>query len=215
MPNWREEYLTSLKDAELQNPVNMELVQTCWCLSMLGLPLLWLSSHMADRISALEAEKAALESHVSNVKVDKTVTATKSGNLLGAEDPGVAQLRLDLAESLRSNGVTQSRLRAAEEELTKLRTKSKDDSRSIKDLTTGRAMLTTRLKDREHELREKRKLLEQVQDEMITLNLQMSVAEKERDKVKKENKELVDRWMKRMAQEAEAMNLANEPLFDK
>jgi hypothetical protein len=43
----------------------------------------------------------------------------------------------------------------------------------------------------------------------------MSVAENERDKVKKENKELVDRWMKRMAQEAEAMNLANEPLYDK
>lgn len=50
---------------------------------------------------------------------------------------------------------------------------------------------------------------------MITLNLQMSVAEKERDKVKKENKELVDRWMKRMAKEADAMNLANEPLMDK
>lgn len=49
---------------------------------------------------------------------------------------------------------------------------------------------------------------------MITLNLQMSMAEKERDKVKKENKELVDRWMKRMAQEADAMNLANEPAHD-
>lgn len=52
--------------------------------------------------------------------------------------------------------------------------------------------------------------MQNVQDEMITLNLQLSVAEKERDKVKKENKELVDRWMKRMGQEAEAMNLANE-----
>jgi hypothetical protein len=50
---------------------------------------------------------------------------------------------------------------------------------------------------------------------MITLNLQVSMAEKERDKVKKENKELVDRWMKRMAQEADAMNLANEPLLEK
>jgi hypothetical protein len=50
---------------------------------------------------------------------------------------------------------------------------------------------------------------------MIALNLQMSMAEKERDKVKKENKELVDRWMKRMAQEADAMNLANEPIFEK
>lgn len=36
------------------------------------------------------------------------------------------------------------------------------------------------------------------------------MAEQERDKVKTENKELVDRWMKRMAQEADAMNLANE-----
>lgn len=50
---------------------------------------------------------------------------------------------------------------------------------------------------------------------MITLNLQVAMAEKERDKVKKDNKELVDRWMKRMAQEADAMNLANEPMLDK
>ncbi|TQS31685.1 hypothetical protein Golomagni_08030 [Golovinomyces magnicellulatus] len=122
-----------------------------------------------------------------------------------------AQTRLDLAEALRSKGVTETRLRSAEEELTKLRSKTKEDARSIRDLSLDRTGLTTRLKDREHELREKRKLLEQVQDEMITLNLQVSMAEKERDKAKKENKELVDRWMKRMGQEADAMNLANEP----
>lgn len=46
---------------------------------------------------------------------------------------------------------------------------------------------------------------------MITLNLQLSMAEKERDKIKADNKELVDRWMARMGQEADAMNLANEP----
>jgi hypothetical protein len=50
---------------------------------------------------------------------------------------------------------------------------------------------------------------------MITLNLHVNLAEQERDRVKKENKELVDRWMKRMAQEADAMNLANEPILGK
>ena len=45
---------------------------------------------------------------------------------------------------------------------------------------------------------------------MISLELQLSLVEKERDRVKKENKDLVDRWMKRMGQEADAMNLANE-----
>ncbi|KAJ3524396.1 hypothetical protein NM208_g12070 [Fusarium decemcellulare] len=196
MPNWRDQYLSSIKDAELSNPVNMELVQTC--------------SQMADRISALEAEKSGLESIVASSGKPTAQPIEPSGN-----DPGVAQLKQDLAEALRSKGVTETRLRSAEEELTKLRSKSKTDTRSIRDLTSDRNSLTTRLKDREYELREKRKLIEQVQDEMIALNLQMSMAEKERDKVKKENKELVDRWMKRMAQEADAMNLANEPIFEK
>ncbi|KAG5981074.1 autophagy protein 16, interacts with Atg12p-Atg5p [Claviceps digitariae] len=205
MPGWRDEYLTSIKDAELQSPVNQELIQTC--------------SQMADRISTLEAEKAALESRAaaassfssSKARLGADVTLSNPATTTTADDPGIAQLRLDLAESLRAKGVAESRLRAAEEELSKLRTKTKDDARSMRDLGSQHSLLTTRLKDREHELREKRKLLEQVQDEMITLNLQMSMAEKERDKVKSENKELVERWMKRMAREAEAMNLANEP----
>jgi hypothetical protein len=29
MPNWRDEYLSSLRESELNNPVNMELVQAC------------------------------------------------------------------------------------------------------------------------------------------------------------------------------------------
>ncbi|KAF5025611.1 hypothetical protein F66182_2313 [Fusarium sp. NRRL 66182] len=174
----------------------MELVQTC--------------SQMADRIAALEAEKNGLESLVTKGGKSTAQPIEPSTN-----DPGLAQLKQDLAEALRSKGVAETRLRTSEEELMQLRSKHKADTRSIRDLTVDKNGLTTRLKDREYELREKRKLIEQVQDEMIALNLQMSMAEKERDKVKKENKELVDRWMKRMAQEAEAMNLANEPIFEK
>jgi chromosome segregation ATPase len=196
MPNWRDQYLSGIKDAELNTPVNMELVQTC--------------SQMADRISALEGEKNTLEALVANRGKTTAQPAEPSTN-----DPGVAQLKQDLAEALRSKGVTEKRLRASDEELMQLRSKHKADTKSIRDLTADKHSLTTRLKDREYELREKRKFIEDVQDEMIALNLQVSMAEKERDKVKKENKELVDRWMKRMAQEADAMNLANEPFFEK
>lgn len=55
-------------------------------------------------------------------------------------------------------------------------------------------------------------ICQNVQDEMITLNLQLSMAEKERDKVKKENKELVERWMKSKGAEADKMNRANEAM---
>ncbi|PHH63477.1 hypothetical protein CDD81_5758 [Ophiocordyceps australis] len=194
MANWREEYLSSLQESELQNPVNMALVQAC--------------SQMADRISALEAEKLHLQ---SRLPVDlPSSSSAKSQARASPADPTAVQLRFDHAESLRSKGVAETRLRLAEEELAKLRVQGKDDSRAIRRLTADASSLKTRLKDRDHEIREKRKLLEQFQDEMITLNLQLSMAEKERDKTKKENKDLVDRWMKRKAQEAEALNKANE-----
>ncbi|PTB38355.1 hypothetical protein M441DRAFT_146619 [Trichoderma asperellum CBS 433.97] len=201
MPNWRDEYLSSLRESELNNPVNMELVQAC--------------SQMADRISSLEAEKLALESLVAGQGNNRSKSPSLQPGEAAANDPGVAQLRLELAEALRSRGVAETRLRTAEEELDKLRSKMKQDTRSIKDLTTERTSLATKVNDREYELKEKRKLVEQVQDEMIALNLQLSMAEKERDRVKQENKELIDRWMKRMAQEADAMNLANEPTLGK
>lgn len=189
---------------------------------------------MADRISALEAERAALRSQPPTASTTESQTPARHGGASSA-DAGFAQLRLDLAESLRAKGVAEARLRAADEELGRLRAKTKEDARAVKDLTADRASLTSRVKDREHELREKRKLLEvsstplcytrradadspgtqQVQDEHIALNLQLSLAERERDRVKKENKELVDRWMKRMGQEADAMNLANEPHLEK
>lgn len=50
-----------------------------------------------------------------------------------------------------------------------------------------------------------------VQDENLTLNIQLDITEQKAAKVAADNKELVDRWMLQKAQEAEAMNRANEP----
>lgn len=47
---------------------------------------------------------------------------------------------------------------------------------------------------------------------MIALNLQLSMAEKERDRVIKENRDLVERWMKSKGAEADKMNRANEAM---
>lgn len=46
----------------------------------------------------------------------------------------------------------------------------------------------------------------QAQDEMVAMELQMTLAEERADKLSKENKELVERWMKRMGEEAEKVN---------
>jgi hypothetical protein len=52
--------------------------------------------------------------------------------------------------------------------------------------------------------------LQDFQDELATLNLQLNMAEERSTRLKNENQDLVDRWMARMGQEAEAMNDASK-----
>lgn len=72
----------------------------------------------------------------------------------------MGQLKSDLAEALRSKGQCESRLKAAENELDKLRLKNKTDTKLVKELYAERAVLQTKVKDRDEELRGKAKLLE-------------------------------------------------------
>jgi len=44
---------------------------------------------------------------------------------------------------------------------------------------------------------------------MISLNLQLNMAEQRSNKLQGDNKDLIDRWMARMGQEADAMNDAS------
>ncbi|KAI1633222.1 autophagy protein 16 [Biscogniauxia mediterranea] len=192
MPDWRDEYLTSLQEAERNNPVNKDLVDAC--------------SQLADRIAALEAEKALLQAAQTSKPPPPSAAAAETDPTATA-DP---RMRLDLAEALRSKGQLQSKLRAAEDELQKLRSKTRADAKRIADLIAERNALTSKLKDRNEELVGKNKLLKDVQDDNLTLNIQLDVTEQKAARVQAENKELVDRWMKRMGHEADAMNLQNE-----
>ncbi|KAL2111567.1 hypothetical protein VUR80DRAFT_9777 [Thermomyces stellatus] len=199
MAGWKDEYLAHLRNAEKNNPVNMEIVEAC--------------SNLADRVSALEAEKAVLERSAtsSTPSTDKPRhTPPQPPPPPADEDTLVAHLQRDLAEALRAKGYFEARAKTAEAELEKAKAANREDARSLKDLAAERQKILTKLRDRDHELREQRKLSANVQDEMITLNLQLSMAEKERDRVKNENKELIERWMKSKGAEAERMNRANE-----
>ncbi|CAK7242331.1 MAG: autophagy protein 16, interacts with Atg12p-Atg5p [Sporothrix thermara] len=197
MSNWRDEYMAAIEAADATDPASSLLIAAC--------------STLQDQVAALRAENALLR---SSPAAAAAVAGTERQEIAEGEKTD-AQLRVDLAEALRSQGKFQARLKAAEEELETLRTKARSDARTIRNLTAERNALAIKVRDRDEELRGKSKLVEDVQDELIALNLQLNVAEQQRDKVKKENKDLVDRWMRRMGQEAEAMNLANEPFIAK
>jgi chromosome segregation ATPase len=184
-----------------------------------------IGSQLADRVSALEAEKAALllQHQTSSSSTPSRGTsrdrrakdADSKPSDPSNEAPLVARLRLELAEALRARGQFQTRLQTAEDELTRLRTKTSSNDKIVRELTTERKMLARKLKDREEELSAKNKLVADVQDELAVLNMQLDQVEKNLAEKEAENKQLVDRFMKRIAQEADAMNLASEPLFAK
>jgi len=94
-------------------------------------------------------------------------------------------------------------------EFDKLKKKANLDGKRMADLLAERTHLQLRLKDRDEELRGKAKLLDNVQDELVSLNLQFNMAEDRAKRLQKENQELIDRWMVRMGKEADAMNNAS------
>ena len=233
MAHWKQEYLTGIMGAEKQHPINQELIAACQFpeprRSPTTAPLTWLTtpqlpdSQLIDRISVLEAEKAVFQAQAEPPATGPTPTTTTKGSPASPSTPSpstddtplVARLRLELAEALRAKGQFQQRLQAADDELTRLRAKTATESKALRDLTAERRTLTMKLRDRDEELRAKNKLVADVQDELAVLNMQLDMVEKRRAEKEAENKQLVERFMKRVGQEAEAMNLSNEPLFNR
>ncbi|SLM38301.1 Autophagy-related protein 16 [Lasallia pustulata] len=161
---------------------------------------------LADRAAILEATSFTKSAAVEGVAKGRTTSTAASRS---SSPEALARLRQDLSEAQRTKGEQQSRLNSVTEELERLKLKSRMDAQRISELATEKATLVTRMRDRDEELREKAKLLENVHDETVSLTLQLNMAEERLGKLQRENKDLVDRWMARMSQEADAMNNAS------
>lgn len=84
----------------------------------------------------------------------------------------------------------------------------------MRDLSGERDALRLRVGDQAEELRVKKQMMQQMQDEVLALEMQLNVAEAQKAKIAAENKQLIERWMKRARQEADDMNAANEKRGD-
>lgn len=186
----------------------------------------YLDNKLADRAAILEATSFTKSAAVEGVAKGRTTSTAASRS---SSPEALARLRQDLSEAQRTKGEQQSRLNSVTEELERLKLKSRMDAQRISELATEKATLVTRMRDRDEELREKAKLLEvlrscfgdnadhdtdihlsqNVHDETVSLTLQLNMAEERLGKLQRENKDLVDRWMARMSQEADAMNNAS------
>jgi len=163
MSGWREQYLASVQELQRNSPANAVLVETC------GNPAAGPDVHanrscrpgsqLQDRVAALLAERETLVPP-PNAADQADAAGKDAAGKDTADDPQQARLRLELAETLRSQGQLQTRLKAAEDELETLRGRSRGDTKAIRVLTGERNALVTKVRDRDEELRGKSKLVE-------------------------------------------------------
>lgn len=169
---------------------------------------------LADRTAAVSAQSAAsptpLPPQPSSGK-DQTGTPGKGRTPSTIQDDtspidALQRLRTDLATTQKARTALQTQVNELTTSLADLQLQHKASMSQVNLLTRQKADVERKLRDREEEIRLKSKLVEQAQDEQVALGLQLNMAEERSGKLERENKELVDRWMKRMGEEVERVN---------
>lgn len=137
---------------------------------------------------------------------ERTGTPTKGKEPEVSPHDLLATLRTDLAATQKARSTLQTQLSDLTAQLSALSAQQRSSQGQITGLTKQVLEAERKLQDRDEELRGKSKLVEQAQDEMVALELQFNLAEQRSEKLERENKDLVERWMKRMGEEAERVN---------
>jgi chromosome segregation ATPase len=172
---------------------------------------------LADRTAQLSrqpqpvskpASPSPQSSQIPTTSKERTSTPTKGSK---EPDPTAASdllstLRADLSATQKARATLQAQLSDLTTQLSALSTQQKASQSQVATLSRQVLEAERKLQDRDEELRGKSKMVEQAQDEMVALELQFNLAEQRSEKLEKENKELVERWMKRMGEEAEKVN---------
>lgn len=172
-----------------------------------------LDTKLADRTAASAA-------HVSSTAAEPVLSSSEAAKAArpgtpkikgptpadAASPSSLAQIRSELASTQRTRGELETKLASLTAELSTLKTTDTDQKQRIAQLEKVKTALERRGKDRADELKGKGRFVEEVQDEMVALNLQLNMAEQDKERLKKENEELTRRWVQKMEEEARKMN---------
>ncbi|TGO26245.1 hypothetical protein BPAE_0063g00140 [Botrytis paeoniae] len=205
MASWRDDYIKALQDRDEREQTSYQRFDPSFIDAY---------TQLLDKVSAQTAAAAihdtsstsANPSSLSSSATSQKAISKNANQTQSSTSSEVLQLRASLSEALRSSSHFQSRLKTTETSLQALRTKSASVSKQLETLTRERNILERKIRDRDEELRAKTKGFHDVQDEMISLNLQLNIAEQNEKRAKAENKELIDRWMAQKGREADEMN---------
>ncbi|CAZ83857.1 unnamed protein product [Tuber melanosporum] len=119
--------------------------------------------------------------------------------------PPDQQLITDLLAAQTSKGLLQSQLAAAQAEVVSLQAQIK----ALEKVAREKERLERKNVDLESEGRDKSRVIQNLQDEMLTLTMELNVLADKEQATRKENEDLVQRWMDFAETRAEVMNRAS------
>ncbi|KAH0361004.1 hypothetical protein KCU65_g9023, partial [Aureobasidium melanogenum] len=156
------------------------------------------SSHKSyiDAYTRLADRKTAV-----STAVNPTSTFTSSSS-----NDEITRLRQDLSTTQAARSSLASQLLTLQTTTTNLTTTNTTLSSQLAAVHKLLAVSERKLKDRDEELKQKKKLVEEVQDEMLVLTMELNAVGRDKEKLKEENAELVRRWMERMTTEVDRAN---------
>lgn len=220
MADWIQQYTAALDVRDAREQAHRPYIDACMSTSSLKISddhiILTpkLDTALADR-TAQQSRQAAVSTPSS--PKPQTPSSTErpnaSSKIKEPAEPTTAAsadllttLRADLSATQKARSTLQTQLTALTAQLSALSTQQRTSQSQITSLTKQVQDTERKLQDRDEELRGKGKMVEQAQDEMVALELQFNLAEQKSERLERENKELVERWMKRMGEEAERVN---------
>ncbi|KAK5681961.1 autophagy protein 16, interacts with Atg12p-Atg5p [Elasticomyces elasticus] len=196
MSDWIEQYSAALTERDAREQAHKFYIDAY--------------TKLADRTAILAANPPPPPVPASPSGKDRASTPVKGKAAAKDTDASpndlLARLRADLTTTQKARSTLQVQVAELTASMAALQTSSKSSASQLTQLTRQKADTERKLRDRDEELRGKSRLVEQAHDEMVALGLQLSMAEQRSEKLTRENKELVDRWMKRMGEEAEKVN---------
>lgn len=218
--SWFADYSAALDARDAREKAQMTYINACThSLSQQSHSkeheLILSDTKLADRTAALEASAAAV-AHTTAAptpaKPSRPSTPAKGKSkdddttTPSSPTDALTRLRADLTSTQSARATLAARLPALTATLTTLQAQSTKDSRRIEELSRANAALERKVRDRDEEIREKGRLVKGVQDEMVSLEMQLNVAEQKGEALRRENEGLVERWMRRVGREAEMLN---------
>jgi chromosome segregation ATPase len=163
-------------------------------------------TQLADHTAAERMKVAVTHVLPPSTAARADAAQTKETEFPGSASAALGALRADLSATQKARGVLQNEVASLTASLATAQSTHDANTAKIAALSKQKADVERKLRDRDEELRGKARLVEQTQDEMVSLSLQVNMAEQRSERLEKENKDLIARWMKRMGEEAEKVN---------